>query len=572
MEQAFRYQAEAIGGTAPYTWSASLGPEASGFTLDAGSGILTGASAVPLKSAFSLVVTDAAGTRQSAAMSLVIRPEKDLTVVMDHLPRAGLREAIDILLTAEGGVPPYRWKVSGALPSGLTLDASSGRISGMTEAGGEYPLILTVTDAQDFTAESALTLRAGSGLEITTPSSLPAVAPGQEFSEEFEAEGGAPPYYWELTGGAFPDSSWILSADGVLEGQAPAAETIVSFTLTVTDAEDETFEKTFRLPVSNMLIAVPSREKVGLAWSPTAVAGLLAGSGSPSGFIVTRDGETVYRGTGTNFVDRGVPAGSSPEYRLSAVMPDGSEQQLGVKSVTLLPMSLERGIPGRRGDPYADAVTSFQPLSPGGYGAGQVPRNITGPPDGGSTYAPAYRASEVVSLHARVGGGGSIELEFTDNIVELTAGEDLTVFENVMFVGGDANRRFMEPGVISVALFPGEWHRLPTDVIPPADGQAVDVYNPFYYSRGIAGRNASTGEDPTDPSRSGGDSFDLNTAIGAGELSWIRYIRIQSTGDQAMTDDVGGDAIRHNNDPNFGPLTGSGSSGFDLDAVSAVHY
>lgn len=235
-------------------------------------------------------------------------------------------------------------------------------------------------------------------------------------------------------------------------------------------------------------------------------------------------------------------------------------------------MSLERGIPGERGDPFADAVTAFNPLSPGGYGATQMPRNVTGPPDGRSTYAPAYKASEVLSLHAKLYFGGSIELEFKDNIVELAPGEDLTVFENVMFVGGDANRRFMEPAVVSVALFPGEWHRLRTDVVPPADGQPVDVYNPFYYNQGIAGRNPTTGDDPTDPSRSGGDSFDLNTAEGAAGLTWIRYIRIQSTGDQAMRDDNGGDLIRHNDDPNFGPLTGAGSSGFDLDAVSAVHY
>lgn len=570
--QAFRYQAEAIGGTAPYTWAMTLGPEAAGFVLDANAGMLTGSSGVPLKTNFSLTVTDAAGTKKSAAMPLVIRPEKDLALVTAELPRAGLLENFDAVLTAEGGVPPYRWKVSGTLPAGIGLNPETGRLSGQTEAAGEYPLIFGVTDALDFTAEKSLTLRAGSGLEITTPSSLPAVPPGQDYTLDFEAGGGTGPYTWELTGGRFPDSSWKLSPGGTLEGRAPVGEMMVEFILTVTDAEEETFEKTFRLAVSDLLIAVPSREKVGLAWSPAAVAGILAGSGNPAGFIVERDGETVYQGSGSNFVDHGTPAGSTPEYSLLAVMPDGSEQRLGSKMVTVLPMSLERGIPGERGDPYADAVTAFQPLTPGGYGAGQIPRNVTGPPEGRSTYAPAYRASEVASLHARVGAGGSMELEFKDNIVELTDGEDLTVFENVMFVGGDANQRFMEPAVVSVALFPGEWHRLPTDVVPPAAGKPVDVYNPFYYAKGIAGRNPTTGDDPTDPSRSGGDSFDLNAAAGAAGLTWIRYIRIQSTGDQAMTDDTGGDIIRHNDDPNFGPLTGTGSSGFDLDAVSAVHY
>ncbi|MDB6070974.1 MAG: cell surface protein, partial [Verrucomicrobiales bacterium] len=242
------------------------------------------------------------------------------------------------------------------------------------------------------------------------------------------------------------------------------------------------------------------------------------------------------------------------------------------KQTAVLPQVRTRAQPGNTGDPYADRVVRFSPLAANGYGSGALPANVTGPPDGRDTYAPASKPGEVLSLHARVGSGGFIELEFTDNIVEIGPGEDLTVFENVLFIGRSANQRFMEPAVISVALYPGEWHALPCDVIPPAGDQPLDLRDPFYYARGIAGRNPTSGEDPTDPSRSGGDSLDLEPATAAAGLSWIRYIRIQSTGDQSRTDDVGGDSIRHTADPAFSPLTGSGNSGFDLDAVSAVHY
>ena len=113
---------------------------------------------------------------------------------------------------------------------------------------------------------------------------------------------------------------------------------------------------------------------------------------------------------------------------------------------------------------------------------------------------------------------------------------------------------------------------MPTDVISAGDGIAVNLQNPFYYAQGFAGRNGTTGGDPTNPLQSGGDSLDLNTAFGINGLSWIRYVRIQSTGNNAMRDDVGGEPILHPNDPAFAPLTGRGASGFDLDAVSAVHY
>ncbi|MCB1209582.1 MAG: hypothetical protein KDK97_09660, partial [Verrucomicrobiales bacterium] len=128
------------------------------------------------------------------------------------------------------------------------------------------------------------------------------------------------------------------------------------------------------------------------------------------------------------------------------------------------------------------------------------------------------------------------------------------------------NKRFMEPAVVEVALFEGEWYRFPTSVNPPADG-AVNLANPAYYVQGFAGINATTGDDPTDPNRSGGDSFDLD-ALRVPDLSWVRFIRITSTGDRVRLDD-GGIPIQHTATNNA--LSGAGSSGFDLDAAAAVH-
>jgi hypothetical protein len=248
---------------------------------------------------------------------------------------------------------------------------------------------------------------------------------------------------------------------------------------------------------------------------------------------------------------------------------DGSVQPFATAAATILPMTLQRAQPGATGDPFADRVTVFSPLTAGGYGAGFVPANLTGPPDGRGTFAPASQPAEIASLHARAGAGGSVVVEFTDNIVELGAGTDFTVFENVLFVGGKATVRFMEPALVWVALFDGQWFRFPIDVVPPAAGAPLNLRDPFYYNKGFAGRNATTGSDPTNPAASGGDSFDVDELAVPG-LTWIRFIRFQSTGDQALTDDFGADPVRHTAESNA--LSGLGSSGFDLDAVSAVNY
>jgi hypothetical protein len=573
VNQPYHFTPEAIGGTAPYSWRGGALVAGSNFLVNPNTGEITGLSTQAGKIPFKLTVLDDAGAEASAVYALIIKTEVDLAITTATLPAAELDVPATIRFDATGGLAPYQWSLLGTWPEAALLDAATGTVAVTPRQAGEFSLTIMVTDKLDTHVEKTIPWRVANGLDITTPSALSAAIPGAAYETTFTATGGTAPYTWELTRGAFPQAGWTLSPEGRLTGFAPTFNALAEFTLTVKDAENLTYEKSFRLAVSTLLIAQPSLQKVGLAWSPLQVRAFTASQGLQTvGYSVLRDGNVIYQGGGTNFVDRGLAEGTRPIYQLSAQLADGTELPVAEMEVGIQPMSLQRGVAGQRGDPFADRVVAFQPLTPGGYGASTLPGNVTGPPDGQSTFSPAYRATEVASLHAREGAGGAIELEFVDNIVELGPGADLTAFENVMFIGGDANRRFMEPAIVSVALWPGEWHRMPTDVISPADGSPLDLQNPFYYAQGIAGRNATTGGDPTNPLQSGGDSFDLDGAVGIGGLSWIRYIRIQSTGNNAMADDYGGELIQHSNDPALTPLSGRGASGFDLDAVSAVHY
>ncbi len=568
----YKFLPEAVGGTEPYRWSGGALLAGTNFVVNPNTGEISGQSPQPGKIPLKLTVTDEAGTMASAVYTLIIQTETALAIRTAALPAAVLNQPTAMQFQAVGGLEPYVWNLVGGWPENARLNSATGAVTLTPSHAGEFSLTIQVTDALDTKIERTLPWRVTNGLEITTATALAAAVPGQPYETTFSAEGGTAPYTWSVSGGALPQG-WELSAEGRLSGVAPTFDTLAEFTVTVMDAAELTYEKSFRLVVSDLLIAQPSSQKVGLAWSAEQVRGLLNQRGVQAVvYTIVRDGNVVYQGPNTNVVDRGLPDGARPRYELIAQLTDGTELPLAEKVVTLLPMSLQRGAAGQRGDPFADRVTAFQPLTAGGYGASALPGNVTGPPDGKSTFSPAYRPTEVASLHAREGAGGAIELEFTDNIVELGPGADLTVFENVIFIGGDANQRFMEPAIVSVALWPGEWHRLPTDVIAAGDGSAVNLQNPFYYAQGFAGRNGTTGGDPTNPLQSGGDSLDLNSAFGVNGLSWIRYVRIQSTGNNALRDDVGGEPILHPNDPAFAPLTGRGASGFDLDAVSAVHY
>jgi hypothetical protein len=568
LQGVLQFHAEAVGGTPPYHWA--LSPANGLLQVDENTGVITsGVLPQPLRQTYALEVKDAAAAAVTAKLELSVSSDKPLTITTTELTTAEPNHPYQAQFAASGGLPPYRWTFQ-QLPLGFT-GSTAGQISGTSDIAGEYLITAQVTDALEETISTQVRLLVTESLQILTEAVLPSVNPGEAWQAQLEAQGGQAPYQWTLL---MQEAAGIQldPATGLLAGSG-SGEVVWQLPILLTDATGNEFRKTFILTVSDLLLVQAGHEKVGLAWQPERIWSLLAKSGlAPNTLSLQRDGKEIYSGRGSSYVDGKLASGATKSYQLVASLTNGTELPLGTaKNVQLKPFSLARANAGVA-DPYVDAVASFAPLTAGGYGAAKMPQNILGPPDGRSTFSPAYRPEEVLSLHASNRGGGSIELEFTDNILALGPGEDLTIFENVLFIGNNPSLRFMEPAIVSVALFPGEWHRLPTDVIPPADGQNINFRDPFYYARGFAGRNATTGDDPTDPRRSGGDSFDLNPLLDPLGITWVRFVRIQSTGDAVFTDNNGSDPIRHAADAAFAPLTGTGASGFDLDAVTALHY
>jgi hypothetical protein len=179
-------------------------------------------------------------------------------------------------------------------------------------------------------------------------------------------------------------------------------------------------------------------------------------------------------------------------------------------------------------DPWADEVVLFEAGAGAGFGQAFFPDNVLGPPDSTATaLVPSNSEEELLTL----GFSGVIVLEFTDNIIVDLEGVDFTIFENSFYIGGNPESPFVEAGIVSVSEDGITWTEFPYD---------TSTYE------GLAGVTPTNGgEDPTDPSVSGGDSFDLSD-IGIDE---VRFVRIADAADLV---------------PDLGPS-------FDLDAVVAVH-
>ncbi|ULT73295.1 putative Ig domain-containing protein [Pseudomonas sp. BC42] len=235
---------------------------------------------------FTYTATNASGTSSPATVTITVSAPT-LAITPTTLPDGIQGTAYNQTVTATGGTTPYTYAISaGSLPAGLSLNTSSGVISGTPTVSGTFNLTVTATDANSATGSRAYTLQING---------LPPVA--NAVSTTVAANSSANPITLNITGGG---ASSVAIATAASHGTATASGTSItytptagysgsdSFTYTATNASGTSSPATVTITVSAPSITLSpgslSNGSVGTAYNQTVTA---TGGTAPYTYAIT---------------------------------------------------------------------------------------------------------------------------------------------------------------------------------------------------------------------------------------------------------------------------------------------
>ncbi|MGE0884224.1 MAG: putative Ig domain-containing protein [Blastocatellales bacterium] len=312
----YSQQLSQSGGISTITWSVSAGSLPNGVGLST-SGLLSGIPTAVGTFNFTARATDASGCFGERAYQLLINCQS-LSISPSTLSAIPIAMPYSQQLTLTGGAGATDWSITaGALPSGVTLNPTTGLLSGSPNVSGTFNFTAKATlQATACFAQQAYTLVVNCPTINVSPATLNQGYLGSPYSQQFSQTGGAGSIFWSLSSGSLPNNM-SLSGAGLLSG-TPVMSGNYPITVRATDSNGCFGEKSYNLQISSCPVITITPNTLPDALLNNAYNQALAANGGTPGYTFT--------------VGSGLPAGLtlSPAGVLS-----GSPQVIGTYNFTV---------------------------------------------------------------------------------------------------------------------------------------------------------------------------------------------------------------------------------------------
>lgn len=311
-----------------------------------------------------------------------------LIILTTTLPSGNIGSSYSATLQGAGGSGSLIWAWTGTTPPGLSLNSSTGAITGTpTGSGGTYNFTVTLNDTAGdppATAPLSIFISSVTPLVFTTSSPLPGGTQGSSYSETIVASGGTTPYTFSLLSAVPVNPGLSLNAStGVLSSATLSPSGNYSLLIKVTDSEvppvstNKFFALTITPSGSGITITTTSPLPGATAGLPYSEAFAATGGVSPLTWCVEENStcDTGVNGalpSGLSLSPSGVLSGTalqSGTVSFTVFVSDvDNNSQSGVFSLTVTGTPLQISTPslpgGTQGTPYSTFIQAVGGTTP----------------------------------------------------------------------------------------------------------------------------------------------------------------------------------------------------------------
>ncbi len=254
VNQPYSAQMVADGGVAPvglteidYTFSLTGGALPPGLELNTDTGVISG---TPTGNGgvftFTITVRDAVGNTgvhtatKECSITIAPPPPPLLEVACASVNTGRVGVSYSAAISVSGGVAPYSFS-SVTLPAWLTLNPTTGALTGTPPTAGAFPFSVTVTDSAGGTRTQTSTVNCSVTVApACTPVTVGCVADntgvvGESYTSTLSVSGGVAPYKFYVIYGCLPAGLTLNQNTGVISG-IPTSSGYFDFTIKVVDS------------------------------------------------------------------------------------------------------------------------------------------------------------------------------------------------------------------------------------------------------------------------------------------------------------------------------------------------